>query len=134
VAADAGVGGAYLHAEIRAGDPKTVIRAVIYAHVMPARHVTLDTLSPGADVEQHLALSGSDGLPFFAFLLVKMMCLGIVLMGSVALQTQIVALFYWFDTVDVVAVAAAHITIIHFTLGEGAINIYFIKDLSIRKI
>ena len=85
-------------------------------------------------VEQDLTINGSYGLPFFIFLLVKMMRLGIVLMGSVTLQTEIVALFYWFDTVDVVAVAAAHITMIHFTLGEGAINIYFLEDLSIRKI
>jgi hypothetical protein len=96
--------------------------------------VTPDTLSTGADVEQDLTINGSDGLPFFAVLLVKMMCLGVVLMGSVTLQTEIVALFYWFDTVDVVAVAAAHITMIHFTLGKRAVNIYFLEDLSVRKI
>jgi hypothetical protein len=101
---------------------------------MPARHVALNALSTGADVEQHLTFCGSYGLSFFAPLLVKMMCLGIVFTSPVALQTQIIAFLYRFYAVDVVAVVAAHITMIHFTLGERAVNIYFIKDLSVLKI
>jgi len=52
VAAFTGIGCIDHNTKIRAGNPKAVIRAVIDPHVIPARHVTLDTFGTGADVEK----------------------------------------------------------------------------------
>ena len=52
----AGIGGPVLDAQIRPGDPKAVVRPVINDHVIPTRHVTLDTLGARTHVEEDLAV------------------------------------------------------------------------------
>jgi hypothetical protein len=62
------------------------------------------------------------------------MFFGVIFACPVALKTQIVALFDQLGTVYIVAVAAAHIPIIHLALHKRAVHIYFVPDLPIRKI
>ena len=63
----AGIRGSVSHALIRPGDPKAVIPSEVIAHVIPSRHMTVDTKSG----------LGSD--------LMKVMFLGVVLSRNVAL-------------------------------------------------
>ena len=48
MAAVASIGSSELNAEVGPGNPKTVVRSVIDAHVIPTRHVALDALSTRA--------------------------------------------------------------------------------------
>ena len=52
----AGIGSIELDAQIRPGDPKAVVRPVINDHVIPTRHVALDTLGARAHIEEDLAV------------------------------------------------------------------------------
>jgi hypothetical protein len=94
----------------------------------------LDALGARAHLEEHISVSRLDGIPLLPFLLVEMMLLGIIFTGAVALKTEPIPLLDHFETVHIMAVAAAHIPMVHLALGEGAVNIDLIQDLSVREI
>jgi len=96
--------------------------------------MALDTLGAGTHFKKDLAVRGLYRRSLLTLLLVKMMGPGIVFGGLVALEAQIVAFQKYLCTVNVMAVAAADIPVVHLALGEGAVHIYLFKDLSVRKI
>ena len=54
--AEAGIGGANGGIERWIRYPETVIGAIVYSHVIPARHMALDTLCTGSYCKQYFAL------------------------------------------------------------------------------
>ena len=46
--------------------------------------------------------------------------------GTMALQTQGIALFDPFYAVHIMAVAAANVAAVHLALGKRAVNVYFL--------
>jgi hypothetical protein len=88
--------------------------------------MTLDALSSCAHCKEHGPVFPPDGFTLFALLFVKMMCRGIVFLGTVTLKTQGVSFFYRGDAVYVVTIAAANIAMVHFALSKGPVNVYFL--------
>jgi hypothetical protein len=111
-----------------------VVWPVIDDHVVAARHVALHTIGTGANVKEYLAVRRLDRFPFFTLFLVKVMSLGVILTGPMALKTEIVPLLQQFSAVHIVAVAAAHVPMVHLALCERSVNINLFQDLSICKI
>ena len=111
-----------------------MIRPVIDSHIGAARHMALDAFSPGPHFKQDLSFCRFNGLPFLALSLVKMMFLGVIFVCAVALEAKAVSLFNDLHTVHVMAVAAAHIPVVHLALGERTVYVDLLQNLSIRKI
>jgi hypothetical protein len=111
-----------------------MIGAVIDAHVNPAGHVALNTLGPAADLVQDFPVLGPDGLSRLTCRFMKMMILRIVLIRAVALKAKGVAAFHDLGAVHVMAVAAAHVPMVHFTLGKGTVDIDLVFDLAVRVV
>lgn len=118
MAAVAGIGDADADRQVRPGNAQAVIGSVVDAHIEAAGHVALLALGPRAHLEENLAAGRSDGLAFFPLLLVKMMGCGILNFFAVTLQAQGIALFDAPGAVDIVAVAAAHVPVVHLALGK----------------
>ena len=91
-------------------------------------------LGAGADLEQHLPGAGFDRFPLFPLFFVKVVVPGVVDGRLVALEAQRIALADALGAVDIVAVAAANALLVHFALHEGAVDIDFAKDLTVREI
>ena len=134
VAAVAGVRNAELHAQVGPRQAKTVVRAVVDSHVDAARHVALDALGAGADLEENRPVGGPDRLALFALLLVKVMLPRVVGLRAMALQAEIVSFPDRPDAVYLVAVAAAHIPVIHLALRERAVHVDLVEDLAVGEI
>ena len=95
-----------------------MIRSVVDAHVISARHVTLFALGARADIEQDLAVFGSDRLACFALTLVEVVVFGIVEAGPVALQAQGIAFLDALCAMNIVTVAAADAACVHLALHK----------------
>ena len=111
-----------------------MVRAVVVAHVIAARHVALNALCAAADLEQHFSVCRKNRFTFFTLLLVEMMLHCVVLSVAVALQAKFVTFFDQFHRMHLVAVAAAHIVAVHFGLGKRAVDIDFVQDLPVGEI
>jgi len=96
--------------------------------------MALDAFSPGSHFKQDPSICRFNRLPFLALSLVKMMFLGVIFIDTVALEAKAVSLFDDLHTVHVMAVAAAHIPVVHFALGERSVYVHLLQDLPIRII
>ena len=77
-----------------------------------------------------LAVFGLKRFAGFTFLFVKMMFFGVINGRPVALQAKVIAFLNELDTVDIVTVTAAHITVVHFALNERSIDIHLLQNLA----
>jgi hypothetical protein len=111
-----------------------VVWSVVDDHILAARHVTLNTIGARANLKKYLAVRRLDRLPLFSLFLMKVMPLGVVLTGPMALKTEIVPLFQEFYAVHIVTVAAPHIPMIHLALCKRSVNINLFQDLPICEI
>jgi len=111
-----------------------VIGPVIDTHVLAAWHVALDTISASAHLKEHLAITRFDRLSLFTLLFVKVMPFGVILTGPMALKTDLISLFEKLNAMHVVAVTAAHVTMVHLALCERAVDVDLVEDLSIRMV
>ena len=114
--------------------PEAVVRAIVFSHVVPPRHMAQDTLRTGSDFKQNFAPGRFDGVTLCTFLLMKMVLRGVVLRSPVTLQAKIIPLLDQLDRVHVMAVVATHIMAVHFALGERAINVNLIHYLAVSKV
>jgi hypothetical protein len=67
-------------------------------------------------------------------LLVEMVLEAVVGITTVALKAQVVPLFEQSKAVNVVAIAAAHVVLVHFALNERPVYIHLLEDLTIRVV
>ena len=111
-----------------------MIRAVVWSHVIPARHMALNTLRTGTDLKQNFTLARFYRLTDFTFLLMEMVDRGVVLCGAVTLQTQGITFLYQFDGVHIMTIAALNVMAVHLALDKRTEYVDLLKDLPIGKI
>ncbi len=65
---------------------------------------------------------------------VKMMIVAVIISSLVALYAKVVALFLQFQTVNIVAIGATYVVLMHLALGKRSINIIFFAYLPVSII
>jgi hypothetical protein len=96
--------------------------------------MALKTFSPLSNTILDATVLGQDGICFFSLFFMKVMIFMVIMVCPVTLEAQVVSLLMKFETVDIMAITALYIPLIHLALSKRAINIDFIKDLSIREV
>ena len=134
VAAQAGVRRADRRRKRRVGYAKAVVGTVVVAHVRAPGHVAFAAQRAAADLEQHFAVRPDDRFAVLPGLLVEMVLVDVVLRLAVTLQAQRVVFQHGFHRVHVVAVAAAHVALVHLALRERAVNVDLVEDLAVGEV
>ena len=116
------------------GDSEAVVRAVVRAHVYASGHVALFAQGTGAHVEKDLTGCRADRFARRPLFFVEMVVGRIVDRSPVTLEAEIVAVLDAPDAVDVVAVAAADLPVVHLALHERPVDVNLVENLTVGKI